>query len=167
MIGGDNRSQSLNGTLVQLVGLKFGKTLQLQLVFVVMECRYLWNLALLSSLSFGGHFSHSSLTIFAVYFVNDKIISPTGLGILFASSFLTSLFLPLLVGILVDSTKRVKLITFALLFLSVVGQALFVLAIEKNLFYLALAAQMVFGSGASSVSAIQRISIAYYLKVWS
>ena len=41
----------------------------------------------------------------------------------------------------------------------------FILSICRNDFWMAIIAQVLFGSGASSVSAVQRISISKYLEV--
>jgi MFS family permease len=128
--------------------------------------RYCWNLVLLSLVSFGSHFSISSLSIYGVFLIEANIISPLGMGFLFAANYISSLFLPLLIGYLIDSTSQVKTIAITLLVVTTVGQLLLVFALYNKLFILALVAQALFGSGASSVSAIQRISIAYYLKVW-
>jgi MFS family permease len=115
--------------------------------------------------SFGSHFSISSLSIYGVFLIEAKIISPLGMGFLFAANYISSLFLPLIVGYLIDSTSKVQLIAVTLLLVTTLGQMLLVFALYENIFILALFAQALFGSGASSVSAIQRISIAYYLKV--
>lgn len=123
------------------------------------------NLFLLSAISFGAHFAHSSLSIFGVFLIEDNLISAAGLGILFSSNYVSAIFLPLLVGYLIDSTKRVKTISLMLLTITALGQAMFVAALYHNSFVLALVAQVIFGSGASSVYAIQRISIAHYLRV--
>lgn len=130
-----------------------------------MDWQYYSSLLLLSMISFGTHFCHSSLSIFGAFFIEDNVVSTFGLSALFAASFLTSVFLPLCVGCMIDKTKHLKLITTSLLITALLGQIAFVGAICGGDFWMAVIAQVLFGSGASSVSAVQRISVSLYLKV--
>lgn len=125
---------------------------------------YYGYLLLLSFVSFGGHFARSSLSIFGLYFIRDEFISPAGLGMFLSACSLPSMFLPLMVGYLIDKTKQVKAVTMTLLGMTVGGLILFSFAVYIRSFSLAMLALIIFGSGSSSIMAIQRMLITVYLR---
>lgn len=122
-------------------------------------------LLLLSFTSFGGHFARSSLSIFGVYMIQDQVISPEGLGVLLSASYLPSTVFPLIIGYSIDISKRMNTIATALLLCTISGQLLFAIGVYKRWFYMMLIAQILFGCGASSITAIQRMLITSNLKV--
>ena len=126
---------------------------------------YLYYLLLLSSISFGGHFAKSSLSVFGLYMINDKVITPAGLGLLLSTLSLPSMFMPLLVGHSVDKTKREIIITLLLFTFEIVGLTVFCSAVYSESFSLAVIALLIYGVGSSSISVIQRILVTLFLRV--
>ncbi|KAJ1424821.1 major facilitator superfamily domain-containing protein [Ochromonadaceae sp. CCMP2298] len=121
-------------------------------------------LVLLSLISFGGHFTRSSLSMFGLYLINDGTISPAGLGVMLAACSLPSILIPLIVGHMIDTTKKERMITLVLFGFTIGGLLLFNVAICSGVFWLSVFALVVYGSGASSVTVIQRILVTLYLK---
>jgi len=121
-------------------------------------------LILLSFLSFGGHFARSSISMFGLYLINDEIISPAGLGVLLSAASLPALLIPLIVGHLIDNTQWERLITLVMHALTILGLILFAVSIYLRYFWLGVLALVIYGSGASSITVIQRILVTLYLK---
>ena len=90
--------------------------------------------------------------------------TPEGLGVLIGSSFIPSIFFPLVVGTLIDTTLEISSMTTILLLVSLTGVALFIYAVIVDNWNLAILSQIIFGCGASSVTAIQRVLVAYHLE---
>jgi Na+/melibiose symporter-like transporter len=120
---------------------------------------------LLCFCSFGNHFARHALTIIVVYLVENGSLTSFGLGLLFSIISLPSMFLPLLVGALVDHTQHIFLIGGILLLLSVFSEGIFFVSLRVNSFPLQLFSQFLFGCGSTSFTTIQRTMISYYLKV--
>lgn len=130
-----------------------------------MNVQYFYYLFLLSSISFGGHFTRSSLAMFGLYMIEDKLISPGGLGLLLGACSLPSMFIPLLVGHSVDKTKREIVITLMLFFFELSGLTLFCIAVDSGSFGVAAFALLIYGTGSSSITVIQRVLVTLFLKV--
>lgn len=129
-----------------------------------MKGSYFYYLVLLSCLSFGGHFTRSSLSMFGLYMIEDDLISPGGLGLLLGACSLPSMFIPLLVGHSVDKTKREIVITLVLFFFELAGLTLFCSAVYYGSFSLAAIALVIYGTGSSSITVIQRVLVTLFLK---
>lgn len=130
-----------------------------------MNVSYFYYLILLSCVSFGGHFTRSSLAMFGLYMIEDNLISPGGLGLLLGACSLPSMFIPLLVGNSVDKTKREIVITLLLFFFELSGLTLFCSAVYYGSFGLAVSALIIYGTGSSSITVIQRVLVTLFLKV--
>lgn len=127
---------------------------------------YAYQLVLISSISFGGHFARSSLSMFGLYLINDNVITPGGLGVLLGACAIPSMLVPLIVGHYVDRQKGEWSTTLALFLFEICGMTVFLVAAYRASFWLALIAVLLFGVGTSSLTVIQRILVALHLNVW-
>jgi MFS family permease len=119
----------------------------------------------LSLLSFGSNFSHSSILIFNLYFLNDHFIQPFGMGLILSSLSLPHLFLPLFVGYLIDQKGNIQLFTLLLLFLVIIGFVFYIITSACKIFVLLLLSLIIYSCGTSSITTIQRILLTIYTKV--
>lgn len=111
-----------------------------------------------ASTSFSCHFIRASLSIYAIFMIEQDFISPGDFGILLSSSFMASLFVPILTGIYLDRTEIIsqeRYIIFCIVacFLS---QLVFTYAVSIRSFRLGLISQIMLGASASSVITAQR-----------
>jgi len=130
-----------------------------------MDTSYVYYLLLLSSISFGGHFSRSTFSMFGLYMINDHVISPAGLGMLLATASVPSMIIPLLVGHSVDKTRKEFFITLMLFFFEFSGLTMFCISVYNASFPLAMVGMFVYGMGSSSITTMQRILVTLFLKV--
>ena len=100
-----------------------------------------------------------------LYLIQDGFISPAGLGLLLSACSFPAMFLPLIVGYIIDKTKEVQKTAFTLLIFTILGFTVFAGSIFIRSFSLSLLGLVIFGSGSSSIMAIQRMLITVYLKV--
>lgn len=129
------------------------------------DTTYFYYLVLLSSISFGGHFSRSTFSMFGLYMINDNVISPAGLGMLLGTASLPSMIIPLLVGHSVDKTRKEFFITLMLFFFEFTGLTMFCVSVYIASFPLAMVGMFVYGVGSSSITTMQRILVTLFLKV--
>lgn len=115
--------------------------------------------------SFGCHFSRHALTILGIYLLEDRIISLYGIGILFALLSIPAMFLPLIIGEMIDSTKHIFRIGTGLLMLSIVAESILTIGLIFRSFMLIAFSQLLFGCCSTSFTAIQRIMITYFVQV--
>lgn len=127
--------------------------------------RLYYYVILLSLLSFGSNFSHSSILIFNLYFLNDHFIQPFGMGLILSSLSLPHLFLPLFVGYLIDQKGNIQLFTLLLLFLVIIGFVFYIITSACKIFVLLLLSLIIYSCGTSSITTIQRILLTIYTKV--
>jgi hypothetical protein len=127
--------------------------------------RLYYYVILLSLLSFGSNFSHSSILIFNLYFLNDHFIQPFGMGLILSSLSLPHLFLPLFVGYLIDQKGNIQLFTLLLLFLVIIGFVFYMITSSCKIFILLLLSLIIYSCGSSSITTIQRILLTIYTKV--
>lgn len=112
-----------------------------------------------SFLSFGVHYIRSALSIFAVYLINDGIITPGGYSVLTNAAFLPALFIPLISGYFLDHYQGIgKKMRFILKLQTVpiLSQLLFAYSIGHQSYPGSIIAQVAFGIGASALVAAQR-----------
>lgn len=128
--------------------------------------RLYYYVILLSLLSFGSNFSHSSILIFNLYFLNDHFIQPFGMGLILSSLSLPHLFLPLFVGYLIDQKGNIQLFTLLLLFLVIIGFIFYMITSTCKIFILLLLSLVIYSCGTSSITTIQRILLTIYTKVY-
>jgi len=120
---------------------------------------------LLSLLSFGSNFSHSSILIFNLYFLHDDFIQPFGMGLILSSLSIPHLFLPLLVGHLIDQKGSIHMFTMLLLLLVIIGFILYMISSACKTFIILVISLIIYSSGTSSITTIQRILLTTYTKV--
>jgi MFS family permease len=126
--------------------------------------RYYYKMFLISSISFGVHLTRATVPIIGMILIEEGFLSPGGLGVFIGCGFIPSVFVPLYIGYIVDiSLQTSKIMTF-LLSITVLGEVLFIAAIIMRNYPLAAFAQILFGCGGSSVSAIQRVLVAYHIE---
>jgi sugar phosphate permease len=130
----------------------------------VYKGKYLTVLLLCFS-AFGNHFSRHALSVFGMYLIEEQKMTSLGLGALFSAMSLPSMFLPLLVGYLVDYTNSILFMGGVLLTITVAAECLFTYSLYLNSFTLTLISQFLFGCGSTSFSTIQRTMVSYYLQV--
>jgi MFS family permease len=134
--------------------------------YLPLTLRQLGKLCLISLISFGCHFSRATLPIFGMILIEqgEQGFTPEGLGVLIGCSFIPSIVAPSIIGHIIDSTNQLRTMAISLLVLTILGQLVFVYAIVTGQYQLAVAAQVIFGSGASAVTAIQRVIGAYHME---
>lgn len=127
--------------------------------------RQLSLLLLISVLPFGGHFVKNCLTSLEVYMVEDPRLhlSETRYGLLLSMSSLPNFFIPFLGGVFLDRRGH-RFATLLFLFLVLMGQLLFTIAIQLGSFEWALVGRCVLGLGEGSVVVAQRAVICHVFK---
>ncbi|TFJ85289.1 hypothetical protein NSK_003712 [Nannochloropsis salina CCMP1776] len=130
--------------------------------------RQLVLLLLISVLPFGGHFVKNCLTSLEVYMVNDARLhlSETRYGLLLSMSSLPNFFIPFLGGVFLDKRGH-RFATLLFLFLVLLGQCLFTVAIQLGSYPWALVGRVVMGLGEGSVVVAQRAVICHVFKAQS
>ncbi len=90
-----------------------------------------------SVLPFGGHFVKSCLTSLEVYLVNDPRLhmNETRYGLLLSMTSLPNFFIPFLGGVFLDKRGH-RFATLLFLFLVLIGQVIFTIAIQLGDFQL-------------------------------
>jgi hypothetical protein len=127
---------------------------------------YQWrSLFLLSISSFGAHYSRHALSMLGIYMIRDKFLTPFGLGILFSSISIPSMFLPLVIGCIVDKLRLIFSIGLLLLATTTFSELLLFLSLYQKSFLLTFISQLLFGCGATSFTTVQRCLISLNLKV--
>jgi hypothetical protein len=123
------------------------------------------NLILLSCVSFGGHFTRSSITIISLFMISDQFITPGGFGILIGAYSLPSLFMPIVTGYNIDQEHKEYCITFLMFIFEIGGLVLFCVALFLRSFEFAFFSMTIFGIGACSLTIVQRMLITVHFKV--
>ena len=150
---------------IWFISVEISSFLAYQTILMTMDTTYVYYLLLLSSISFGGHFSRSTFSMFGLYMINDHVISPAGLGMLLATASLPSMIIPLLVGHSVDKTRKEFFITLMLFLFEFTGLTMFCVSVYNASFPLAMVGMFVYGIGSSSITTMQRILVTLFLKV--
>ena len=127
--------------------------------------RLYYYVILLSLLSFGSNFSHSSMLVFNLYFLHEKFIQPFGMGLILSSLSIPHLFLPIFIGHLIDQKGSIQMFTLLLLLLVLVGFTFYIISSIFKSFPLLLLSLIIYSSGTSSITTIQRILLTTYTKV--
>lgn len=125
-------------------------------------CSCLTSLALLASLSFGAHFARNSLSIYALYMIEDGLITPEGMGFMLSFCSLPAIFLPIVTGLFVDKQSTRNWIMWTSLVLALMGQVFFLIAVSIRWYFWILVALFIFGSGTATITATQRSMVAIY-----
>lgn len=122
-----------------------------------------------ASTTFNCHFIRSSMSIYAIYLIDNQFISPGDFGILLCSSFMASLFAPIFTGLYLDQTDISSHEKYVLGFvlISFLSQLLFTYAVDIRSFKLSLFAQILFGITTSSAMTTQRTIISTKFEVFS
>ena len=115
-------------------------------------------------LSFGGHYWRSVLPIVEIYFLEYKFLNTSSYGLLLAAQSVAALLFPFIIGYIYDVFNH-SFVIVSLLFITLVGQIVFVLAVVHNSFAMAVCGQLIFGIGVCGVVTTQRASIALIFKV--
>ena len=121
-------------------------------------------ITLLSLITFGGHSAKSALPVLEIYLIKDDFVSSIGYGILLSAQLLPVMVVPFFIGHLYDNVDH-KIITVALLLVSLFGQLLLAMAVSVYSFNLALVAQIISGVGISSIVVAQHALIASNFQV--
>ena len=125
-------------------------------------CHFVVSLFLLTMLSFGSHFARNSLSIYSLYMIDDNFITPSGMGLMLSICFLPAIFIPVISGYFVDRHSTRNWMVWFLLVLALVGQVFLLIAVAIKWYLMVLIALFIFGSGASSITSIQRSMVAIY-----
>lgn len=116
-------------------------------------------------ISFGSHFTKNSFPIFGYYLINNHFITPKGFGLILASGSLPSIFVPVLVGTLLDQELNFNTILLLSVIIMILGQGALFYCIFQDWFLGTLFSEFLFSFGSSSVVTIQRILLVYYFEV--